>query len=232
MILGKSILGIIPARGGSKGIPRKNITNVAGKPLIAWTIEAAKGSKYLDRLIISSEDDEIISVALQWGCEAPFVRPKKLAQDSTPGIEPVIHALKTLPEQYDYVVLLQPTSPLRTNFDIDGCIEKCIEHRAKACVSVSEVEQNPYWMYLINEKDILYPLHPENEKYKRRQDLPRVFGLNGAVYVAESKWLLQSNTFITEETVAYIMPRERALDIDTEIDLAIANIIIKGEING
>nr|HPK54819.1 acylneuraminate cytidylyltransferase family protein [Smithellaceae bacterium] len=114
MIQGKTVLAIIPARGGSKGIPRKNITNLAGKPLIAWTIEEAKKSKYIDRLILSSEDNEIIQVAKEWGCEVPFIRPRELAEDDTLGIEPVLHALNTIKKKYDYVVLLQPTSPLRS----------------------------------------------------------------------------------------------------------------------
>lgn len=116
------ILAIIPARGGSKGVPRKNIRDLAGKPLIAWTIEEAKKSKYITRLILSSEDEEIIEAAKKYGCEVPFVRPIELAQDNTPGIEPVLHAIEKCPG-YDYVLLLQPTSPLRTVEDIDGCIE-------------------------------------------------------------------------------------------------------------
>ena len=127
MLNGKTILAIIPARGGSKGIPRKNIKPLAGKPLIAWTIEEAKKSKYIDRLILSSEDEEIIRIAKKWGCEVPFVRPKEFAEDETSGIEPILHAIETLSEKYDYVCLLQPTSPLRTVNDIDGCIKKCID---------------------------------------------------------------------------------------------------------
>jgi CMP-N,N'-diacetyllegionaminic acid synthase len=120
MFEGKTILAIVPARGGSKGVPRKNIRLLAGKPLIAWTIDEAKKSRYIDRLILSSEDDEIIEVAREFGCEIPFKRPDELAQDDTPGIESVIHAINTLEEKYDFVVLLQPTSPLRTVEDIDG----------------------------------------------------------------------------------------------------------------
>lgn len=116
-----TFLAIIPARGGSKGVPRKNIRNLAGKPLIAWTIEEAKKSKYINRVILSSDDNEIIEIAKNYNCEVPFVRPKNIAEDNTPGIDPVLHAIKQCPG-YDYVVLLQPTSPLRTVEDIDGCI--------------------------------------------------------------------------------------------------------------
>ena len=134
MIDNKRVLAIIPARGGSKGVPRKNIRNLAGKPLIAWTIKEGKKSKYIDRLILSSEDSEIIEIAKAYGCDVPFVRPEELAKDNTSGVEPVLHAVSKL-EGYDIVVLLQPTSPLRTVTDIDKCIEKCIFEKAYLCLS-------------------------------------------------------------------------------------------------
>lgn len=189
MIDGKSVLAIIPARGGSKGVPRKNIRLVAGKPLIAWTIEEAKKSRYIDRLILSSDDREIIEVAEEWGCEAPFVRPAEISQDVTPGIEPVIHAIQSL-AGFDYVVLLQPTSPLRTFMDIDGCLELCVQKGIPACVSVVEPEKSPYWMYKLDADGRMQPLLETGQNFERRQDLPKVYVLNGAVYVAESAWLL------------------------------------------
>lgn len=149
MIDNKRVLAIIPARGGSKGVTRKNIRNLAGMPLIAWTIEEAKKSKYIDRLILSSEDNEIIETAKEYGCDIPFVRPVHLAEDTTSGIEPVLHALKEI-VGYDYVILLQPTSPLRIVEDIDGCIENLIETKSPACVSVTEPTNSPYWMYTVN----------------------------------------------------------------------------------
>jgi CMP-N,N'-diacetyllegionaminic acid synthase len=128
MIGERKVLGLIPARGGSKGVARKNIREVRGKPLIAWTIEEARRSIYLDRLVLSSEDTEIMEIARSFGCEVPFRRPEELAADDTPGIDPVLHALRELPG-FDYVALLQPTSPLRTAEDIDGCIERCVAKR-------------------------------------------------------------------------------------------------------
>lgn len=223
MIDGQSVLAIIPARGGSKGVPRKNIREVAGKPLIAWTIEAAKKSKYIDRLILSSDDAEIIEVARQWGCEAPFVRPAELARDETPGIDPVLHALGELPA-YEMTVLLQTTSPLRNVADIDGCIERCIAGKANTCVSVCEAEQSPYWMYTLNESGEMQALLPTGQSFARRQDLPKAYILNGAVYVAKSEWLRQHKTFVNDETIAFVMPQERSLDIDTELDLQIMNL--------
>lgn len=223
MIQGKKVLGIIPARGGSKGIPGKNIRMVAGKPLIAWTIEAANRSKYLDRLILSSDDAEIIQVARKWGLEVPFVRPAELARDDTPGIAPVLHAVKELPG-YDYVVLLQPTSPLRTAEDIDRCLEACLESSAPGCVSVTEPEHSPYLMYTL----VGGRLHPllDGQPYVRRQDMPKVFTLNGAVYVAEIGSLLQGEVLVTTETVAYVMPRNRSVDVDEEIDLSFCEVLL------
>ncbi|VBB05531.1 acylneuraminate cytidylyltransferase [Lucifera butyrica] len=225
MIENKSVLAIIPARGGSKEIPRKNIAAVGGKPLIVWTIEAAQKSKYIDRLILSSDDDEIMTAARKWGCEVPFKRPPELARDDTPGIEPVLHALTSLPG-YDYVVLLQPTSPLRSPEDIDGCIELCVGHRANACVTVTEPDKSPYWMFYTDKQGFLQPVLPMDTIASRRQDLPSVYALNGAVYVAHTSWLLKKKSFLTAETLAYKMPKKRSIDIDTETDLLFVSFLL------
>jgi CMP-N,N'-diacetyllegionaminic acid synthase len=225
MIDNKKVLAVIPARGGSKGVPRKNIREVAGKPLIAWTIEEAKKSKYVDRLILSSDDSEIIQVAKQWGCDVPFIRPAELAQDDTPGIEPVLHALREIPN-YHYIVLLQPTSPLRTAEDIDRCIEICVQNQGNVCVSVVKPDKSPYWMYTVNEANLLTPLLNSERVITRRQDMPEVYALNGAVYVANIPFLMDKKSFITEETFAYVMPRERSIDIDSELDLKIASMLL------
>ena len=217
MINGHKTLALIPARGQSKGVPRKNIRIAAGKPLIAWTIEEARQSKYIDRLILSSEDPEIMEVASCYGCEVPFQRPAELALDDTPGMDPVIHALDELPG-YDYLVLLQPTSPARSVADIDGCIERCEENHAKSCVSVVKCQQHPYLMFSLQRNFSLHRLVPEAVNFHRRQEYPYFFLLNGAVYVARTEWLLQSRTFLTDETLGYEMPEERSLDIDTVED--------------
>lgn len=227
MIDGKSVLAIIPARGGSKGIPRKNIRNLHGKPLIAWTIEEAQKSKYIDRLILSSEDNEIIHIAKQWGCEVPFVRPKELAQDDTPGIAPILHAIDTLKEAFDFVVLLQVTSPLRTVDDIDGCIDWCVKQQADSCIAVSEVIDNPYWMFTLEQGNKLTKLIETDTNYLRRQDLPTVYIVNGAMYVSRIEWLQVSKSLYTSETIGYVMPPERAIDIDCELDFSICELIQK-----
>ncbi|MDR3725088.1 MAG: acylneuraminate cytidylyltransferase family protein [Terracidiphilus sp.] len=224
MISDKTVLGVIPARGGSKGVPRKNIRMAGGKPLIAWTIAEALKSKYLDRLVLSSEDPEIMEVALRYGCDVPFRRPVELASDDTPGVVPIFHALGELPG-YCYVVLLQPTSPLRTVEDIDGCIERCEDTHAKACVSVVKCQQHPYLMFSADRNCVLHSLVPEANNFCRRQDYPDFFLLNGAVYVAQTEWLQHSQTFISDETVGFEMPEERSLDIDTEADFAYIEMV-------
>jgi len=227
MIHEKSILAVIPARGGSKGLPRKNIRILAGKPLIAWTIEEAKKSKYIDRLILSSEDAEIISVAQQWGCDAPFVRPQELATDETPGVEPILHAIDALSEKYDYVVMLQPTSPLRIAEDIDGCIEMCVNSTAPVCVSMTKPEKSPEWMYRVADTGSTVPVTNLGYTSSRRQELQSYFVLSGAVYVAETAWLKQHRTFISEEMIAFRMPPDRSKDVDTDLDLEFCEFLLR-----
>lgn len=212
------ILAIIPARGGSKGIPRKNIRQLAGKPLLAWTIKEAKKSNYISSTILSSEDPEIINVAKQYGCEVPFIRPLELAQDDTPGIDTVLHAIENCPS-FDYVVLLQPTSPLRTVEDIDECIKYFMEQKADFCVSVSETDKSPYWMYKIDKNGKMESLIKSEEIPTRRQDLRKTYSLNGAIYVAKIDKLIDSKSFLTPSTLAYIMKKEHSIDIDNELDL-------------
>ncbi|EIJ42663.1 CMP-N-acetylneuraminic acid synthetase [Beggiatoa alba B18LD] len=220
-----SFIAIIPARGGSKGVKRKNIRLLAGKPLITWTIQAAQQSKYLDRTILSSEDAEIIATARQCGCEVPFIRPAELALDETSGIEPIIHAIQTLSEQYDYVVILQPTSPLRIASDIDQAIQRCIDQQADFCVSVTEAETHPYWCFQQDEQGFLQPLFKDIPA--RRQDLPAMLTLNGAVYVAKVSAFLETRRLLTPQTIAYVMPKVRSLDIDTEADFLLAEYLLR-----
>lgn len=230
MINNKTVVAIIPARGGSKGVKRKNLRNVGGKPLIAWTIEEARKSKYLDRVILSSEDDEIIDIAMKYGCDVPFKRPVELARDDTPGIEPVLHALSQI-IRYDYVVLLQPTSPLRNADDIDKCIANCISINALSLVSVKELDTSPYWMLKLDYNGNIHPLLNKWEESKRRQELPVVYALNGAVYVAKYEWLIKNRNFLSKDTKTYIMPAERSIDIDSEFDLKMVNYIKMEEKN-
>jgi N-acylneuraminate cytidylyltransferase len=229
VIDGKKVLAIIPARGGSKSVPRKNIKLLGDHPLIAWTINEAKKSAYIDRLIVSTDDEEIAEVARKYDCEVPFLRPAELAQDNTPGIDPVLHALMMIPG-YDYVMLLQPTSPLRKVNDIDGCLEKCIHEKANSTVSVSLVDKSPFWMYSMTERSLLEPVMAHKTPYTRRQDIPTIYSLNGAVYVAQSEWLQSTQTFLTQETIGFIMPKERSVDVDTPLDFLIVESLLMREL--
>ena len=220
MINGRSILAVIPARGGSKALPRKNILPVMGKPLLAWTVEEARRSRYIDRTILSSDDDEIIDVARRLGLEVPFKRPIELATDTTPTADVLFHALSII-SGYDYLVVLQVTSPLRNFEDIDGCIEECNKRKAGSCVSVNLAEKNPYYFRTLDAQRRLQPLIGNAYHIGRRQDLPEVYIINGSVFVTEISYFIEKRTFFTPETVGYIMPIERSIDIDSEKDLIV-----------
>lgn len=226
-----TVLAIISARGGSKSIPHKNIVAVAGKPLIAWTIEAALESILLDRVIVSTDDAAIAQVSRDCGAEVPFMRPADLARDNTPGIQPVIHAVQWLEEndhyRPDYVMLLQPTSPLRITEDINTAIRLAVEKGADSVVSVCQAHQHPYWMKQITEDGRLVDYALPEHEYTYRQELPSVYTLNGAIYLTRSDILLEKGNFYTEKTYAYAMPPERSLDVDTEWDLQLVDLIIK-----
>lgn len=223
MISGLRVLAIVPARGGSKGVSRKNLRVVGGKPLLAWTIEAARDSRYVDRVVVSSDDDEIMAVASSWGGDVPFRRPAELARDETPGIAPVLHAVNALPG-YDLIVLLQPTSPLRQTQDIDACLEELERRAAPSCVSVCEAECHPYLAFQYLEDATLRGFVDDAAvRNMRRQDFPAAWRLNGAVYAARVPWLLDVRTFVATGTVGYRMPTERSLDVDTLEDLAAAD---------
>lgn len=213
----KGVLGLIAARGGSKGLPRKNVLPAGGKPLIAWSITAGTAAQAIDELVLSSDDDEIMQVAREWGCGVPFRRPADLASDTASSMDVVLHALDQLPG-YEYIVLLQPTSPLRTAEDIDAAFALMQASGAPSCVSVSEAEQSPYWMYRLTAEGKLQGLLSKEEGISRRQDLPPVYVLNGAIYIARIDWLRTTRSFVGAETVAYQMPKERSIDIDNADD--------------
>jgi len=225
------VLAVITARGGSKGVKRKAIRMVGDLPLIVHTIKAAATSKLVDRCILSTEDDEIAEIARQHGAEIPFRRPAELAADSTPGIEPLIHAVETLGTDYDYVVLLQPTSPFRNGDDIDNAIRCCIDNAADTCATVCIAEKSPYWMYSIADGHRLKPLFEAESQIARRQDLPAAYALNGAVFVARIEFLLKQRTLFNDDTVGCLMPAERSIDIDSELDLQIADFLASREKN-
>lgn len=227
MIGGRRVLALIPARGGSKGLPGKNIRPVAGRPLVAWTIEAARAAAAPDQVVLSSDDEAIMAVAREWGCEVPFRRPEALATDEASSIDVVLHALGALPG-FDFVMLLQPTSPLRTAADIDAACALLATTSAPSCVSVAPAEQSPYWMVRLDERQRMAPILPLPPGVTRRQDLPAAYVLNGAIYIADCAWLREQRSFVGEGTVAYVMPAERSIDIDTLADTREAERLLSG----
>lgn len=210
------LLAIIPARGGSKGVPKKNIRNFKGKPLIAWTIKAAQESSLIKDVILSSDDPEIIKTAKHFNCKVPFVRDIELASDETSSYEVVLDAIERVPN-FDWIVLLQPTSPLRTAKHIDDAIKLCLQEERMSCASVTQVSQNPLWMYKMGKRKKLEPVI-SGVTPKRRQDLPNFYRLNGAIYIANINWLKDNGTFVNEQTVGYVMDAKSSLDIDSEKD--------------
>lgn len=229
MYKGLSVLGFIPARAGSKGVPGKNIRPLAGKPLIVYTIEAARKSGVFDCLLVSTDGDEIAQIARQAGADVPFLRPAVLATDTARGIDVLRHAVSWLEERgirYDCVMILQPTSPLRAPEDITNALDLLIERSADAIVSVCEVDHHPWWCNTLPAdgcmKDFLRPGIPSN-----RQELPRYYRLNGAIYLARWDFIRKGDSWYGPGTYAYVMPRERSVDIDEEIDFLLSGLIMK-----
>tara|TARA_Y100001935_G_scaffold255656_1_gene270588 strand:- start:4187 stop:4885 length:699 start_codon:yes stop_codon:yes gene_type:complete len=222
------VLAVITARGGSKGLPRKNILNLAGLPLIAWTIKSAHESEIISKVILSSDDDEIIEIAQQFDCEVPFKRPPHLATDTASSVEVLNHALKKYPD-YDYVILLQPTSPLRTSNDIDAAFELMISSDAKSCVSVCHTSKTPYWMYTLNNERVLEKLLSNPIDIESRQAAPETFELNGALYIIQIDHFNEEQSLIPEKSIAYVMDRSVSIDIDCQLDFDICETYIKKE---
>jgi CMP-N,N'-diacetyllegionaminic acid synthase len=224
------VLAVIPARGGSKGLPGKHLLSVDGRPLIAWTIDAALQSRAIDRAVLSSDDEAIRSVARHLGCDVPFARPEHLASDNAASLDVVLHALDELPG-FDTVMLLQPTSPLRTAADIDAAYQLFQSAGATSCVSVAPVEQNPYWMFRLRDDQRLDPLLPQPAPANRRQDLPPIFALNGAIYIADVATLRCDRRFVSEQTIAYVMPIARSIDIDSAADFHAFRVLVTKDTN-
>ena len=215
----KRILAIIPARGGSKGIPHKNITNLCGKPLIAYTIEAAKQSEYIDTVIVSTDDVDIQRISEEYGASVPFLRDAKIASDEATTISVIVDAVERLKEKeqiFDAVVLLQPTSPLRTTEEIDVAIDVFFQNEMKGVVSVNVAEVSPFLLRTIKGSQ-LQRIISENSTI-RRQDMPTYYEVNGAIYINAISDIKESLSF-NDNPIPYIMSCERSVDIDTWDDL-------------
>lgn len=224
MYNGKSILALITARGGSKGIPGKNIIDLGGKPLLAWTIEAAQQSSYIDRLILSSDDSRIIEVAQQYKCEVPFVRPANLAKDETGSMDVIMHALDNLSKQYDYLLLLQPTSPFRTAAHINSAIEFLFEHNAQMIVSISKLKKDLSLIFYKASDQTLQPV-VAGTQVTRRQDAKPAYEYNGAIYFSEIEYLRSVRSYKTPEVKGFELQNFIDVDIDEPADLEYARWI-------
>lgn len=229
MIDGKKIIAIVPARQGSKGLAKKNIIDFLGKPLLVWSIEAALQSKYVDRIIVSTDSTEIAGVGKKFGADIPFIRPSYLSEDSTTSVDVICHAIEfmseKLGENFDFVILLEPTSPLRTSEDVDSALEKFIgSPDARSLVSVGESEsQHNTLQFNITESEFI-SVEPSSKKFvhTRRQDLARSYFLDGSIYLSYIHTLFEFASFVHGKTLTLSLPKWKNIEIDDEYDYVMA----------
>lgn len=225
----KKVLAIIPARGGSKGLARKNILDLSGKPLIAWTIEASLNSKYITKTVVSSDDNEILNISKQYESDI-IKRPDELASDTTasePVIKHVIEELRKEKNEFDYVVLLQPTSPLRDVQNIDNAFDILFKSDATALISVCEIDNKILKAFKQNKDGFIEGISNNKYPFMRRQDLPETYLSNGAIYIIKVDEFIKNNSLFTHKTISYVMNEITSLDIDTTDDLELANNTIR-----
>ncbi len=241
MIDGQSVLAIVPARGGSKGLPRKNVRTVAGKPLVFWPIHAALGSIYIDKVICSTDDKQIAEVARGAGADIPFIRPAGLANDKASSMDVVTHSMDELEKSnlnFDYVVFLEPTSPLTESCDIDSALKvlSMARYDADSIVGVSKVEStHPDYDVRIADKGLISPYAAHDfTQMKRRQDTEELFFLDGSLYISDVSAFRHYNSFYHDRTLAYKMPRWKSFEIDEYVDLVCVEAILlrKNELRG
>ena len=226
MYKNKTFLAIIPARGGSKRLPRKNVLDLNGKPLIAYSIEAGLKSKYIDKVIVTSDDDEILTISERYGADT-IKRPDELASDTATTFDAIKHAMENC-ERYDYIILLQPTSPLRDEKHIDEAIELLESKNADAVVSVCEMDHSPLWSNTLNDSLSMSDFLKDEVVNKRSQDLEKYYRLNGAIYICNIKKFLKEESFFLKDNVfAYKMDRKKSIDIDEKIDFEITKIMLR-----
>jgi len=233
MYKNKRVLGLIPARGGSKGLPGKNIRSLNKKPLIAWSIEQAKRSKYVDDVVVSTDDKRIANCSKRFGATVPFMRPAKYSTDKSKSIDVIIHALEFFKRhgiEYDYLVLLEPTSPLREAIDIDNSIKLLIDNKngAVSIVGVAKaVVSHPAFSVAINRKGFIAPYQKSFSKAGRRQDLDETYFFEGTIYVSRIEDLYKRKGFYHDRTIAYMVPKWKSLEIDDVTDMVCAQAIMK-----
>jgi len=229
MFKNKTFLSIIPARGGSKRLPRKNVLDLCGKPLISWTIEAALNSKYLDEVVVTSDDIEILDIANNMKVMS-IERPSHLASDTASTFDAVKHTIDNI-DSYEYIVLLQPTSPLRNATHIDKAIELLEKKDADAVISVTNINHNPALSNTLDESLSMKNFINEEYLKKRSEDLDKYYKLNGAIYICKTKKLLEEKSFFLRENIfAFIMSVTSSVDIDKKEDFEFANLYLSKKI--
>jgi len=226
------VLAVIPARGGSRRVPRKNLRDVAGKPLVAHAVEQVGEASVVDEAVVSTDDPEIRSVARKYGGNVPFERPARLATDTAASVDVVAHALDWFAardETFDVVAMVQATVPFRTPADVDGAIRALYEADADSVVTVSEFGAPPLWSVAVDDDDLLYPQFQPDvlwaDEVPRSQDLPRLLHPNGAVLAVRTAVFAEQRSFYTERTTGYEMPPSRSIDVDNEFDLDLARAL-------
>ena len=230
MIGSGKLLALITARGGSKRLPGKNILQLVDKPLIAWTIEAGIQSQYIDRVIVSTDDETIANISKEYGADVPFMRPDELASDKATSIDVARHAIQALEESgevYDYLLLLQPTSPLRTSKHINNAVELFISKQADSVISVCELEHPIEWVGVLPDDLSMDNFFCNDEHEKRSQDYSSKYRMNGAIYLVNVKKLLDQNSFILDElNYGFVMQRQDSVDVDEYIDFKFAEVLL------
>lgn len=228
----EKFIAIIPARGGSKRLPNKNILKLGGKPLISWTIEAAKECKLIQEIVVSTDSIEIQNLAIDLAINAPFLRSDFLSNDTASSFDVVEHCLeyykRNQNREFEYLILLQPTSPLRTSEDIKKAINLLEDKKAYGIISICETEHSPLWTNTIDDSLSLNNFLRDEVKNTRSQDLPTFYRLNGAIYICKvSEFLKQKTFFLNENIFGYIMDKETSIDIDTKLDFVVADFLIQ-----
>jgi N-acylneuraminate cytidylyltransferase/CMP-N,N'-diacetyllegionaminic acid synthase len=236
MINDFKVLAVIPARSGSKGLPGKNIKELCGKPLVAWSVDAAKESKYIDKIVVSTDSDEIAEIGKKYGAEVPFMRPAELARDTSPGYEVLEHVILTLQEMgdcYDFIVVLEPTSPLREVSDIDNSLETLVNNikRAESIVGVCALDAtHPEFLVTINPEGFLSLYGGKKfSEPTRRQDLSKLYFFEGTIYISTIEALFKNKGFCHEKTLAYIVPKWKAFEVDDLIDFFCVEAVLKNK---
>lgn len=229
MINNQTVLCLMLARGGSKGVPNKNIKLLNDKPLIYYTIQSVKEAKIFDKFILSTDSSEIGDIAINYGVEVPFLRPDKLSSDNSLFYDAIIHALKWVEKndkKYDLVQYVYPTTPLKIKDDYLNGLQLFQEKNADMVISVCEDHHTPFWSNSLPENNSLRDFIP-TKYHKNRQDLPRTYRINGCIFIAKWDVFYEKKDWFKQNTYAYIMPEERSVDIDTPFDFELAELYLK-----